>query len=83
MCDRGILLFPQVLDERQRQLEQRIEENRIQQEESLIQREQILREVEIANQMTHREMQEADDEKKMFKLQLKEQVSLAETRMRI
>ena len=62
------------MDDRQRQIEDRMEQNRIEQAESLKQREQLIREMEIAQQMTHREQQEAEAQKEALKLNLKEQV---------
>lgn len=62
------------MDDRQRQLEDRMEQNRIDQEESLKQRELLIREMEIAQQMTHREKEETEAQKEALKLNLKEQV---------
>ncbi|XP_060076042.1 trichoplein keratin filament-binding protein-like [Ylistrum balloti] len=67
-------LMQEVLDDRQQQIELRIEENREQQELSLKHREQLLREMEVANQMTHREQKQAEAQKEAFKLDLKEQM---------
>ncbi|XP_063396528.1 trichoplein keratin filament-binding protein-like [Mytilus trossulus] len=68
-------LMHEVMDDRQRQLEDRMEQNRIDQEESLKQRELLIREMEIAQQMTHREKEETEAQKEALKLNLKEQVT--------
>lgn len=68
-------LMHEVMDDRQRQIEDRMEQNRLEQEESLKQRELLIREMEIAQQMTHREQQEAEAQKEALKLNLKEQLT--------
>ncbi|KAK3611704.1 hypothetical protein CHS0354_034375 [Potamilus streckersoni] len=68
-------LMKEVLDERQNQIEDRMEDVRQQQEESLRQREILLREIEIANQMTRREQEEAEQQKEALKLDLREQIT--------
>ncbi|XP_033747698.1 trichoplein keratin filament-binding protein-like [Pecten maximus] len=67
-------LMQEVLDDRQQQIVTRIEENREQQELSLKHREQLLREMEVANQMTHRDKQKAEAEKEAIKMDLQEQM---------
>lgn len=67
-------LMQEVLDDRQQQIELRIEENREQQELSLKHREQLLREMEVANQMTHRDKKLAEAQKEAVKLDLQEQI---------
>ena len=51
-----------------------MEEVRERQEESLRHREQLLREMEIANQLTRRDQEKAEAEKEELKLELLEQV---------
>ncbi|OWF44310.1 Trichoplein keratin filament-binding protein [Mizuhopecten yessoensis] len=67
-------LMQEVLDDRQQQIETRIEENREQQELSLKHREQLLREMEVANQMTHRDQKKAEAQKEALKMDLQEQM---------
>lgn len=47
---------------------------RLQQEESLQQREQLVREMEVANQLTQRDQNEAEVQREALKLDLQEQV---------
>lgn len=68
-----LVLF-QVLEARTEQIEDRMLEVKERQEESLRHREQLLRELEIANQLTQRDLQKAEEEKEQLKLDLKQQV---------
>jgi hypothetical protein len=64
-----------VLDSRTQQIEGRMEEVRLRHEESIKQREQLLRELEIANQLTRRDQEKVEAEREQLKLDLKQQVS--------
>lgn len=52
-----------------------MEEVRVRHEESIKQREQLLRELEIANQLTRRDQEKIEAEKEQLKLDLRQQVS--------
>lgn len=65
----------QVLESRTEQIEERMEEVRVRHEESIKQREQLLRELEIASQLTRRDQEKIEAEKEQLKLDLKQQVS--------
>ena len=58
------------MDERQDQIQQRMETVRIAQQESLERREQLLKDLEIANQMTQREI----EDKHLAKLERKRDI---------
>ena len=68
-------LLIQVLDDRSRQIADRMESVRRQQEESLERREELLREIEIANQMTRREVRHQQDAKTQRERELRAQVN--------
>ena len=68
-------LMADVLAERQHQLYERLENLKIRQQESIEEREKLLRDIEISNQLTARENREKENlEKTKFK-ELKSQVS--------
>lgn len=60
--------------DRQEQIEEKLEEVQREREESLRQREQLIQEMEIANQMTQRDLEKAEEQKEALKLDLKGQV---------
>ena len=66
----------QVMEERQNQIEVRMEENRQQQEASLERREELLRDLELANQLTRREDEKRDAERTARRQELEAQVRL-------
>lgn len=68
-------LMSQVLQERQGQLQDQMEENRQKQEESLQRREELLREMEVAQQMTQREKEEDERKKKDTRRQFESQMT--------
>lgn len=61
--------------DRQEQIEEKLEEVQREREESLRQREQLIEEMEIANQLTQRDLERAEEQKEALKLDLKGQVS--------
>ena len=65
-----------MLEGRQEQIADKIEEVKRRQQESLDRREELLRELEIANQLTRREQERAQAEQEAIKHELKEQVGL-------
>lgn len=67
--------YSQVFKDRQQQIEEKLEEVQREREESLRQREQLIEEMEIANQMTQRDLERAEEQKEALKLDLKGQVS--------
>lgn len=69
-----MFLYQKVLEGRQEQIIDKLEEVRQQQQESLERREQLLNEIEIANQLTRREQEKVEAERKELKLNLEEQV---------
>ena len=62
------------MDERQNQIQQRMETVRIAQQESLERREELLRDLEMANQKTRREEEGKDLAKKERKREIDAQV---------
>lgn len=60
--------------DRQEQIEEKLEEVQREREESLRQREQLIQEMEVANQMTQRDLEKAEEQKEALKLDLKGQV---------
>lgn len=71
------LVCAQVMEARTEQIEDRMLQVKERQEESLRHREQLLRELEIANQLTRRDMKKAEEEKEQLKLDLKQQVKIS------
>lgn len=65
-----------MLEGRQEQIAEKLEEVKRRQQESLDRREELLRELEIANQLTRREQERAQAEQEAIKQELKEQVGL-------
>lgn len=63
-----------VFRDRQEQIEEKLEEVQREREESLRQREQLIQEMEVANQMTQRDLEKAEEQKEALKLDLKGQV---------
>lgn len=68
-------LMKEVLESRNEQIEERMEEVRVRHEESIKQREQLLRELEIASQLTKRDQEKIEAEKEQLKLDLKQQLT--------
>ncbi|KAH3887553.1 trichoplein keratin filament-binding protein-like [Dreissena polymorpha] len=68
-------LMKEVLEGRSEQIEDRREEIKARQEESLKHREQLVRELEIANQLTRRDFQKKEADKEQLKLDLKQQLT--------
>ncbi|KAK7506009.1 hypothetical protein BaRGS_00002731 [Batillaria attramentaria] len=66
-------LMDEVLEGRQEQINAKLEEVQLRQQESLERREQLLQEIEIANQLTRREQEKAKAEQEALKHNLKEQ----------
>ena len=66
-----------MLEARQEQIADKLEEVKRRQQESLERREELLRELEIANQLTRREQEMAQAEQETFRKGLREQVQLA------
>ena len=60
----------QVMDERQNQIQQRMETVRIAQQESLERREELLKDLEMANQLTRREV----EDKNLAKIERKREI---------
>ena len=69
-----------MLEGRQEQIAEKLEEVKRRQQESLDRREELLRELEIANQLTQREQERAQAEQEAIKQELKEQVGLMSLR---
>ncbi|XP_064613180.1 trichoplein keratin filament-binding protein-like [Liolophura sinensis] len=67
-------LMKEVLAERQIQIEDKMEDLRLQQEDSLQRREELLQEMEVANQMTRREQEQTEALKSARKQELEEQI---------
>lgn len=67
-------LMDEVLEGRQEQINEKLEEVRLRQQESLERREKLLQEIEIANQLTRREQENAKVEQEEFQKNLKEQI---------
>jgi trichoplein keratin filament-binding protein len=67
-------LMREVLNERQEQIRGKMEDLRIQQAESLEQREELLHDLELTNQMTARESQRRAEDKALRKQELEVQV---------
>nr|KAG5713133.1 hypothetical protein BaRGS_007660 [Batillaria attramentaria] len=67
-------LMDEVLEGRQEQINAKLEEVQLRQQESLERREQLLQEIEIANQLTRREQEKAKAEQEALKHNLKEQI---------
>ncbi|KAK7087908.1 trichoplein keratin filament-binding protein-like [Littorina saxatilis] len=67
-------LMDEVLEGRQEQIANKLEEVKRRQQESLERREELLRELEIASQLTRREQEKAQKDQEVFKHDLKEQV---------
>ena len=65
-----------MLEGRQEQIAKKLEEVKRRQQESLDRREELLRELEIASQLTRREQERAQAEQEAIKQELKEQVGL-------
>lgn len=63
-----------MLDERRRQVAERMEAVNEEQQESLERREELLRELEFAQQMTRREKEDQEEEKRRRKSELESQV---------
>ncbi|KAL8604635.1 hypothetical protein ACOMHN_013415 [Nucella lapillus] len=72
-------LMDEVLEGRQEQIVDKLEEVKRRQQESLERREELLRELEIANQLTQREQKKVQEEQEAFKQELKEQVDEHQT----
>ncbi|XP_061166307.1 trichoplein keratin filament-binding protein-like [Saccostrea echinata] len=68
-------LMREVFKDRQRQIEEKLEEVQREREESLFQREKLIEEMEIANQMTQRDLEKAEEQKEALKLDLKGQIT--------
>lgn len=68
-------LMKEVMEARTEQIEDRMEEVRRRHEESIWQREQLLRELEIANQLTRRDQEKIEAEREQLKLDLKQQLT--------
>jgi trichoplein keratin filament-binding protein len=63
-----------VLEGRQEQIAEKLDEVRRRQQESLERREELVREMEIASQLTRREQEERQAEQEALKQDLEEQV---------
>lgn len=72
-------LMAEVLESRHDQIGSRLEELRHQQEDSMIRREELLREMEVAQTMTRREEEEREMEKVMTRQELEEQMHTKRT----
>ncbi|KAM8962005.1 trichoplein keratin filament-binding protein [Pelodytes ibericus] len=68
-------LMKEVLTVRQLQIQERIEQNKLAQKESLKNREQLIRELEVAKQLTSREKIEEEAQKTARKIELEAQIS--------
>ncbi|KAI0240573.1 hypothetical protein LSAT2_008702 [Lamellibrachia satsuma] len=68
-------LMQEVLGERQRQISEKMDMVRQQQEESLQRREELVQDLEMMQQMTRREQEEQDDLKTARKQELQAQIS--------
>ncbi|XP_041347757.1 trichoplein keratin filament-binding protein-like [Gigantopelta aegis] len=68
-------LMQEVLESRQQQICVKLDELHRRQVESLEQREQLVREMDIANQLTRRDQEEQEAAKEVLKLNLKEQMT--------
>ncbi|WAR02632.1 TCHP-like protein [Mya arenaria] len=66
-------LMREVMEARSDQIDDRMEQVRQRKAESIEHREQLLRELEIANQLTKRDVQKQEAEKEQLKLDLREQ----------
>ncbi|XP_059884200.1 trichoplein keratin filament-binding protein isoform X2 [Delphinus delphis] len=68
-------LMSEVLTGRQKQIQEKIEQNRREQEESLRHREQLIRDLEEARESAHREKKESEELKSARKQELEAQVA--------
>ncbi|XP_072271500.1 trichoplein keratin filament-binding protein [Pyxicephalus adspersus] len=68
-------LMKEVLQGRQLQIEERIEQNRKAQMESIQSREELIRELEVVKQLTSREKKEEEEQKTARRLELETQIS--------
>ncbi|XP_052797662.1 trichoplein keratin filament-binding protein-like [Mya arenaria] len=68
-------LMREVMEARSDQIDDRMEQVRQRKAESIEHREQLLRELEIANQLTKRDVQKQEAEKEQLKLDLREQLT--------
>lgn len=68
-------LMKEVFESRNEQIEDRMEEVRQRLEDSIEHREQLLQELEIAKQLTKRDQDKIDADRKQLKLDLKEQIT--------
>ncbi|XP_053375365.1 trichoplein keratin filament-binding protein-like [Mercenaria mercenaria] len=68
-------LMKEVLESRTEQIEERMEAVRFRHEESIKQREQLLRELEIANQLTRRDQEKIEADREQLKHDLKQQLT--------
>lgn len=68
-------LMKEVLEARNEQIGERIEEVKARQEESIRHREQLLRELDIANQLTKRDQEKLEAEREQLKEDLKQQMT--------
>ncbi|XP_002734122.1 trichoplein keratin filament-binding protein-like [Saccoglossus kowalevskii] len=68
-------LMSEVLQGRQEQIHDKMEEVRIQQEESLERREELIRDLELAQQLTHREQAVAEQKKKETRAEIDAQLT--------
>ncbi|XP_048753198.1 trichoplein keratin filament-binding protein-like isoform X2 [Ostrea edulis] len=68
-------LMSEVFKDRQQQIEEKLEEVQQEREESLRQREKLIAEMEIANQMTQRDLEKAEEQKEALKLDLEGQIT--------
>ena len=66
------------MDERQAQIRERLETVRLAQEESLERREALIRDAEIANQMTRRELEQDEEAKKERRKDIDSQVKICQ-----
>ncbi len=69
-------LMVEVMEGRQKQLEERMEGLKIQQQETIEQREELLKEIEQTNQMTTRETEDKENKQLVRQRELREQVSV-------
>lgn len=70
-----LALYLKVMNERQLQMDYKMEANRRDQEESLERREELIRDLDLANQLTRREEKRKEEEKMQRKRELEGQVS--------
>ncbi|XP_064620482.1 trichoplein keratin filament-binding protein-like [Lineus longissimus] len=72
-------LMHEVFEGRQEQLDLQMDEVRKEQEESLMRREELLREIEVANQLTQRDIEKKEEEKAGRKKELEAQITSRRT----